>query len=399
MRTAMAIESSKYVSLQNLPESAKMSHTLPPIHSQPITPPDSGNTGEAKDDFENVKEDDGTPHEALISYNDRDCHASNVRLFRQGSQHGSSQKEISSTEESTVGAGKLQKLLLTRVAEARKLSSRYQWDEKEFNIKRPTRDDCKLAGWFQNAFPVQAERYFLDVRRENQGQWDRSYKEEDVSARKRKRTDETGSRRKAPKVIAPKTPKAAPKVESSSGERRVRAATQGPNGESKPTQKKPPEKPAMSDNYQDYADYSPNFSALEGPNKEALYLITQLKKAGRYSGGAKAAPNKPDVAHLLHPAELDLASALALTPNRFLVTKRQIFTGYVKNFLEPSIYTKKTWNKTAAQQNANVDVGKTSFMWRFYRRIGAWKASHFQQFIESHTLPLALDAAKDDDDK
>ncbi len=240
----MAIESSKYFSVQNLPESAKTSNTLPPIHSQPITPPDSGNTGEAKDDFENVKEDDGTPHEALISYNDRDCHASNVRLFRQGSQHGSSQKEISSTEESTVGAGKLQKLLLTRVAEARKLSSRYQWDEKEFNIKRPTRDDCKLAGWFQNAFPVQAERYFLDVRRENQGQWDRSYKEEDVSARKRKRTDETGSRRKAPKVIAPKTPKAAPKVESSSGERRVRAATQGPNGESKPTQKKPPEKPA-----------------------------------------------------------------------------------------------------------------------------------------------------------
>ena len=91
-----------------------------------------------------------------------------------------------------------------------------------------------------------------------------------------------------------------------------------------------------------------------------------------WQGNALDLSRDPD-RHLLHEAELHLASRLRLTCASYLCVKRRIFAGRVNNFVK-----RKKFTKTDAQSCGHIDVNKSSKIWTAYEKVGWFDRKYFE---------------------
>ena len=120
-------------------------------------------------------------------------------------------------------------------------------------------------------------------------------------------------------------------------------------------------------NFDEVPDYSPALSTLPD-NPKSLTVDWQ--------GNAldlSADPHR----HLLHVAEVYLASRLRLTCASYLCVKRRIFVGRVNNFVRGKKFT-----KTDAQSCGHIDVNKSSKIWTAYDKVGWFDRKHFAAAVE-----------------
>lgn len=132
---------------------------------------------------------------------------------------------------------------------------------------------------------------------------------------------------------------------------------------------KPP-RPATNRDDTDYnslPDFSPPLSTLPKGNNKVL-------KAD-WKGQVLDLSNDPD-RHLLHEAELNLASTLRLSCATYLCSKRRIFQARIE-----ALRIGKEFRKTDAQQACKIDVNKASKLWQAYEKVGWFKPEFFRQFL------------------
>lgn len=132
---------------------------------------------------------------------------------------------------------------------------------------------------------------------------------------------------------------------------------------------KPP-RPATNRDDTDYnslPDYSPPLDTLPKGNNKVL-------KAD-WKGQVLDLSNDPD-RHLLHEAELNLASTLRLACATYLCSKRRIFQARIE-----ALKIGKEFRKTDAQQACKIDVNKASKLWQAYEKVGWFKPEYFRQFL------------------
>jgi hypothetical protein len=127
-----------------------------------------------------------------------------------------------------------------------------------------------------------------------------------------------------------------------------------------------PARPATNRDDTDYnslPDYSPSLDTLPKGNSKVL-------KAD-WKGQVLDLSNDPD-RHLLHEAELNLASTLRLTCATYLCSKRRIFQARID-----TLRIGKEFRKTDAQQACKIDVNKASKLWQAYEKVGWFDRRHF----------------------
>ena len=119
-------------------------------------------------------------------------------------------------------------------------------------------------------------------------------------------------------------------------------------------------KEKKSTDYRDYpADIAPAFETMVNP----------MEAAGQCPEHSVANPRNLQQDPLkdeLHESERIISQKLNIDCAYFLCVKRQIFQRYLEHLKTKSF----NWNKTAAQQCSNVDVGKTSQIFMFFQRVG-----------------------------
>ncbi|ODV90172.1 hypothetical protein CANCADRAFT_1904 [Tortispora caseinolytica NRRL Y-17796] len=148
--------------------------------------------------------------------------------------------------------------------------------------------------------------------------------------------------------------------------RRVIAGTVGGSRESSPLRRT--SSPASKVHDMDFAalpDYSPPISTLSNGK--------QLR--AEWKGAAMDLSDDPE-AHLLHPAELQLASTLRLPCQLYLDSKRRIFAEKVhrlKNGLP--------FRRTDSQKACRIDVNKASRLYMAFERVGWLNDDLFQQYL------------------
>ncbi|KAF2734173.1 hypothetical protein EJ04DRAFT_250786 [Polyplosphaeria fusca] len=131
-----------------------------------------------------------------------------------------------------------------------------------------------------------------------------------------------------------------------------------------------PARPATNRDDTDYnslPDYSPPLDTLPKGNSKIL-------KAD-WKGNILELSADPD-RHLLHEAELNLASTLRLTCATYLCSKRRIFQARIE-----TLRIGKEFRKTDAQQACKIDVNKASKLWQAYEKVGWFKADYFRNYV------------------
>ncbi len=119
--------------------------------------------------------------------------------------------------------------------------------------------------------------------------------------------------------------------------------------------------------YNSLPDYSPPTSALPKNNPKAL--------KAEWAGKLLDLSTDPDI-HMLHEAEVHLASTLRLSGATYLCSKRRIFDARLHN-----LRIGKEFRKTDAQQACKIDVNKASKLWTAYDRVGWFKKELFEQYL------------------
>ena len=120
--------------------------------------------------------------------------------------------------------------------------------------------------------------------------------------------------------------------------------------------------------YNSLPDYCPPLSTLPAGNPKAL-------KTDWASNNPLNLTNDAD-RHMLHEAEVVLASTLRLTCATYLCSKRRIFDGRLKAYKNG-----KEFRKTDAQQACKIDVNKASKLWTVYDKVGWFNKAHFEQYL------------------
>lgn len=116
------------------------------------------------------------------------------------------------------------------------------------------------------------------------------------------------------------------------------------------------------------ADYSPPISTLPTGNAKIFKIEWQSNNPLNLS----VDPNR----HLLHEAELNLASTLRLTCATYLCSKRRIFEARLN-----ALRIGKEFRKTDAQQACKIDVNKASKLWTAYEKVGWFQKGYFEQYL------------------
>jgi hypothetical protein len=114
-------------------------------------------------------------------------------------------------------------------------------------------------------------------------------------------------------------------------------------------------------------DFSPPVSTL-GNDHKAL--------KAEWKGSPTVLDNDPN-RHLLHPAEIQLASTLRLSCATYLTSKRRIF----QSRLHALKIGKEEFRRTDAQQACKIDVNKASRLWAVFNRVGWFDPSYFEQYL------------------
>ena len=133
--------------------------------------------------------------------------------------------------------------------------------------------------------------------------------------------------------------------------------------EPRPTPTKRPE----DIDYNSLPDYCPPTSTLPPGNKSL--------KADWGSNNPLNLSNDPD-RHLLHEAEVTLASTLRLNCATYLCSKRRIFEARLG-----ALKIGKEFRKTDAQQACKIDVNKASKLWTAYDKVGWFNRAFYQQYL------------------
>jgi hypothetical protein len=118
--------------------------------------------------------------------------------------------------------------------------------------------------------------------------------------------------------------------------------------------------------YNAIPDYSPPLTTLIGHEK---------KLKAEWKGNKLDLSNDPD-RHLLHEAELELASTLRLSCATYLCSKRRVFQARIN-----ALKINKEFRRTDAQQACKIDVNKASKLWQAYDKVGWFDASYFHQYL------------------
>lgn len=111
-------------------------------------------------------------------------------------------------------------------------------------------------------------------------------------------------------------------------------------------------------------DYSPSLSTL---NEDSRFRV-------QWKGTPLDLSNDPHK-HLLHPAEIHLASVLRLSCAVYLTSKRRIFKAKVEGTRQGLRF-----NRTDSQKACKIDVNKASKLWSAYQSIGWFD----EEFINPH---------------
>ena len=120
--------------------------------------------------------------------------------------------------------------------------------------------------------------------------------------------------------------------------------------------------------YTSLPDYAPPTSTLPPNNPKILKIDWQSNNALNLS-------NDPD-RHMLHEAELNLASALRLSCATYFCSKRRIFEARLN-----ALRFGKEFRKTDAQQACKIDVNKASKLWVAFDKVGWFNQTHFLRFL------------------
>ncbi|KAH0541866.1 hypothetical protein FGG08_003671 [Glutinoglossum americanum] len=123
--------------------------------------------------------------------------------------------------------------------------------------------------------------------------------------------------------------------------------------------------------YESLPDYSPPLSTLPDNSK---CLKPELRGSLANSGPLDLSHDP--LASMLHPAELNLASALRLPCATYLRVKRLIFRELVK-FARIGVEFKKTH----CQQTCGIDVNKASSIWKAYNKVGWLDPKHVDKYV------------------
>ncbi|KAF1363804.1 hypothetical protein EJ07DRAFT_162371 [Lizonia empirigonia] len=118
--------------------------------------------------------------------------------------------------------------------------------------------------------------------------------------------------------------------------------------------------------YNAIPDYSPPLESLSGNEK---------KLKAEWKGNKLPLSDDAD-RHLLHEAELELASTLRLSCATYLCSKRRVFQARIN-----ALKIGKEFRRTDAQQACKIDVNKASKLWQAYDKVGWFDADHFRQYI------------------
>lgn len=119
-------------------------------------------------------------------------------------------------------------------------------------------------------------------------------------------------------------------------------------------------KEKKSTNYLDYpSDIAPPFDTMRDP-------MAAAEQCPEHSVANPRNLQQDPLKDELHESERIVAQKLNIDCSYFLCVKRQIFQRYLEHLQTKSF----NWNKTAAQQCSNVDVGKTSQIFMFFNRVG-----------------------------
>ncbi|KAF3000983.1 hypothetical protein E8E13_009421 [Curvularia kusanoi] len=241
---------------------------------------------------------------------------------------------------------------------------------------KPAEEDYKLVAQFQATVFTQALKSPASY-----NQWraqERKY--EDVYSRPAVR-DGGVQKRPSPKKLAP-----APAPRSRQPKMALPKAVARPAREPKP--KRTPKarvldsfeehigsispkaaRPATTRDDLDYnaiTDYSPPLSTLIGNEK---------KLKAEWKGNKLDLSIDPD-RHLLHEAELELASTLRLSCATYLCSKRRVFQARIN-----ALRIGKEFRRTDAQQACKIDVNKASKLWQAYDKVGWFDADYFREYV------------------
>lgn len=118
--------------------------------------------------------------------------------------------------------------------------------------------------------------------------------------------------------------------------------------------------------YNAIPDCSPPLDSLRGNEK---------KLKAEWKGNKLDLSDDAD-GHLLHEAELELASTLRLSCATYLCSKRRVFQARVN-----ALKIGKEFRRTDAQQACKIDVNKASKLWQAYDKVGWFDAYHFRQYV------------------
>lgn len=176
------------------------------------------------------------------------------------------------------------------------------------------------------------------------------------------------SRPRQPKVALPRLPPRTPRVPKA---KRTPVTQMLDSFDTTPTSSSPkPARPATNRDDTDYSalpDYSPPLDTLPKGN-------TKILKA-EWKGTQLDLSQDPD-RHMLHEAELHLASTLRLSCATYLCSKRRVFQARIE-----AMRIGKEFRKTDAQQACKIDVNKASKLWQSYERVGWFEPHYFQQYL------------------
>lgn len=145
---------------------------------------------------------------------------------------------------------------------------------------------------------------------------------------------------------------------------------------------------ALDCDYKSLPDFCPPISTL-------LKNLPGLLKA-EWDGKPLDLSSDPNV-HLLHEAEINLASTLRLSGATYLCSKRMIFKARLQ-----ALRCGKQFRETDAQQVCRIDPRKATKLWIAYERIGWFKRGFFEQYLGISSVALGdrerREAGNDKDD-
>lgn len=127
--------------------------------------------------------------------------------------------------------------------------------------------------------------------------------------------------------------------------------------------------------YNSIPDYAPPMSTLPSGNPHILQVEWRQKSFVDLS-------NDPD-RHMLHEAEVQLATSLSLSCAKYLCTKRRIFQARFE-----ALIAGREFRKTDSQKACKIDTNKASKICGAFEKVGWFDKKHFLQYIDESNNPL-----------